>query len=378
MPYSKVILFSHDGSGLGHLRRICRIAQALQGDFATLIVTGMRKALWLIPDNCEFCYLPSWDVMRKNRAIYWEKLPWLDIDLPAAIELRSRLLTSIIETFDPDAIIVDYLPFGLHNELLRTIENTNAMKYLVLRGLIDTSDQDVFFNHASETIASLYDRIFIAADKRVINIVSEYNFTSSFLKKIEYVNYITQGPVESQDLRVEMGVGSKYTKWIVCSSGGGKFAENIIVECLKVSNYFPEYRFDIVCGPLSNFDLQNLVSIGENCHVHSFLQQLPAYHASCDLLVSTGGYNSILEAGFGGASIIVFPNQTGLDDEQRNNSIRFSPYFNIMLLDKIEMLHIAIRSNFQRNRVSLNRLEKGGEQRILARLKIDLLNREVK
>ena len=59
MPRNRVLLSCHDGTGLGHLRRISRLAGVLQGQFSTLVLCGMREAAWIVPQECGFIRLPG-------------------------------------------------------------------------------------------------------------------------------------------------------------------------------------------------------------------------------------------------------------------------------------------------------------------------------
>lgn len=374
MNQKKIVLFSHDGSGLGHLRRISRIAEKLQLAFATLIVTGMRNALWLIPEKCEFCYLPSWDALRKKRANYWGKDVWLDVNISDAIKLRSNMINSTIAAFEPDAILVDYLPYGLHNELELFLNTTTAKKYLILRGLIDTSDSEIFFNDKSDALASIYDRIFIAADKQIINLEKEYKVSNNFVDKLKYVGYVTQCNKDRANIRENRGIVNSKKKWIVCSAGGGKFAEDLIAHSIRLAELFPDYEFDIVAGPLSNFDVNNVKKVTNNCRIHKYLPNLSDFHSACDILINTGGYNSLLEGGLGGANIIVYPNQRGLDDEQINNANRLSKYFPIVILNNLELLanSILTTSNDNCKKRDFSLLEQSGSDLILETLIADL------
>lgn len=50
----RILIFVHDGRGLGHLRRLCRLADQLKHDASVLFVTGHRDASYLVPKDCEY------------------------------------------------------------------------------------------------------------------------------------------------------------------------------------------------------------------------------------------------------------------------------------------------------------------------------------
>src|SRR5688572_15291252 len=107
----RVLFFVHDGSGLGHLRRMCRVADALQGSCASLVVTGHRAVAWMLSAECEFVHLPSWDSIDASRGRYWNRIPWM-IEEPAGRRCRADILSAVFEAFSAHAIVVDYHPFG--------------------------------------------------------------------------------------------------------------------------------------------------------------------------------------------------------------------------------------------------------------------------
>ena len=87
------------GTGIGHLRRLACIARQLQGRFACLIVTGHREAAhWFVPQACEYVHLPSWDSLIAEKARYWGREPFADLDRRGAIRLRREILHGIVSS----------------------------------------------------------------------------------------------------------------------------------------------------------------------------------------------------------------------------------------------------------------------------------------
>src|SRR4051794_19812048 len=113
MKQPRILLFCHDTTGLGHLRRISRIAGYLQGSFACLIATGMEQACWMTPRGCEFIKLPSWDSISAARAARRNQPLWMRTTAEEACTLKSDLLRAVSIAYRPDVVLVDYLPFGL-------------------------------------------------------------------------------------------------------------------------------------------------------------------------------------------------------------------------------------------------------------------------
>ena len=85
----RALLFCHEGTSLGHLQFLCRIADGLHPEIACLIVTGMREINYLIPRTCEYVKLPSWDYLLQARAEARGSAFSFDLDENQAKILRS-------------------------------------------------------------------------------------------------------------------------------------------------------------------------------------------------------------------------------------------------------------------------------------------------
>lgn len=358
MAQKRILFFVHEGSGLGHLRRMSRIAEEMQGRCATLVVSGLREAAWIVPDKCEFLHLPSWNSIKPKRAAYWNRPTWLEVTSAGAVEMRQKFLQAVFEAYTPDAVLVDYLPFGRHNELGPALSSFAGKKYFILRGLIDTSDRELQ-GDAMSIVGATFDRLLVTADVKVVDVVKEYRFDPLTTSKVIYVGYVAPGRVDRQSVRRTRGIGSG-TSWVVCSAGGGMYAEEFLSHCITAAATLPDVCFDVVFGPLSNKDLGNCDERPPNCRVESECSTLPQLHASCDVLVTTGGYNTLLEGVTGGARMIVHPNRTGEDDEQANNTTRLSAHYPVRLLPNANDLEselrneIALANKLPRPKVSLD------------------------
>jgi predicted glycosyltransferase len=336
----KLLFIAQDGSGLGHLSRLCKIAEQLQDKYSILILTGKPQIYWKVPSGCEYIRIPSWSSLRKKQAKLWGKNPWIDIDDSEAVEFISKLYCSICEIFKPDGIIIDYLPFGKYGELVSVLKNCPAKKILIHRGIVDSSDLAVFSKSESSIYGGIYDRILVACDKRVVDFYTNYNQSEVILPKLETIGYIRKH-VDTLKTRKEELIPDGY-KWIVCSAGGGKNAEEFLKSCLLAAEKFPKVYFSIICGPFSNVYNEIAFIKPENCTVHFEKYNLHELLGACDISVITGGYNSITESMYNRAQIIVFPSQSEGNDEQIIQAERLAKYYPIFTISNISQLESSI------------------------------------
>jgi predicted glycosyltransferase/glycosyltransferase involved in cell wall biosynthesis len=347
----RVLFFVHDGTGLGHLRRLSRLASEVQGECASLVVTGHRAASFIVPEHCEFVHLPSFDSLIPNKARYWGRKPFLNIARDDAIRLRTRLLQSVITSFKPDAIIVDYLPLGKYDELGEIVRQYDALKYFVIRGVLDHTDNvrlDILGGDREHALATNFTRILVSADRSICDVANEYDFGPAISSKITYIGYVSN-PISSHTKNAVRAARGLHPNdiWVVCSAGGGALGEKGILECEKLARAFPEYQFDIILGPRSsndwNAELENCVIDGNirsarECH------NLPVLHGAADIVICPGGYNSLVESMEGGGRIICMPAQLRSNDEQYIHCERLKRVYPIEVVTRVGDLATCFKS----------------------------------
>src|SRR5690554_3309869 len=118
----KVLIYSHDSFGLGHLRRCRAIAHALVERFDTmsvLILSG-SPIIGSFEFRSRVDFVPIPGVIKLRNGEYTPLSLSLNIDHTLAI--RSSIIEHTAKVFDPDIFIVDKEPTGLRGEILGTLE----------------------------------------------------------------------------------------------------------------------------------------------------------------------------------------------------------------------------------------------------------------
>jgi predicted glycosyltransferase len=352
----KAMFFVFDGGlGIGHLRRIARLAKRLQGRFACLIVTGHRAAAdWFVPAECEYIRLPSWDGLLESKARYWGRKPFILLDEAEAVRLRKDILRPLVEAFRPDVIFVDHLPLGSRNELEDIIRNAPCLKYLVTRGILNETGglpgvagidrQLVLSGKAYEYLRLYYHRLLVASDSKVFDFSTRYNIVPDIRQKTIQTGYIIDSVSQQliKGVRKDRGLESGET-WVVASVGGGQFGEKLIERCVGLARVCPNIAFDIILGPRSRFPWKHrhrTVVIRGNLRLHKEVSNMPYLHASADLVISSGGYNSILETLQGNAKILCFPTWKDQRDEQYHHASCLKEFVDIQVSTDLSELPV--------------------------------------
>ena len=114
----RVLIYSHDSFGLGHLRRCRAIACALVEQFPNLSVLILSGSPIIgnfdFPARVDFVRIPG--VIKLRNGEYTSHS--LDMDVEKTLELRSAIIRHAASIFDPHIFIVDKEPLGLRGEVL--------------------------------------------------------------------------------------------------------------------------------------------------------------------------------------------------------------------------------------------------------------------
>jgi len=337
----KVLLYVQDSWGLGHIRRVSKLARALERDAHCLILCGHREAGWIISQGCEYIRIPSFNVPLSKGVggVFWGPRSHFELSIEEAVKLRRQLITSALDAFAPDVLIIENRPLGMSDELDGILEHSSAAKFFLTRGIM-TNPSRVGRSYLSEVqrhaLKTTFDGILVAVDRRVWDVAAEYDLDPQIANKLEYVGYLSEPIAAAQikQLRAERGIRNG-ERWVVCSAGGGALGEHLIDEFTRIAGGLQDVVIDTIQGPHSTSTWSaSLTSTIEKPwgRFHSENRSLPLLHAAADLVICPGG-SSLLEVMEGGATIITIPVQPDKDDEQALSSSRLAGFYPITVLE---------------------------------------------
>ena len=136
----RFLLYSHDGLGLGHVRRNLVIAAALverSPGASVLLATSAEHADSLgLPDRVDLLRLPA--VRKVDNGRYTpRRLPISGSDLT---ELREGVLAAAVESYRPSVLLVDRHPLGVGGELRSALNRLREVGGRAVLGLRDVLD----------------------------------------------------------------------------------------------------------------------------------------------------------------------------------------------------------------------------------------------
>ncbi len=297
----RVLLYSHDTFGLGHLRRTRTIATALTEAFPTasaLIVTGSPVAgRFTFPERVDHIRLPG--VIKREDGSYSSQALGLSIDETTA--LRAGLIDTAADCFAPDLVIVDKEPTGFRGEMLPTLARLRrrgkARVVLGLRDVLDAPDAvaaEWVRKGAVEAAAALFDEIWVYGDRRVFDPTEGIGLPPSARLRTHWTGYLRReiaepGPVPPQP-------------YILVTPGGGGDGAVLVDQVLAAYEADPALSPDayIVYGPFlsgearAQFEARvarlapRVAAIGFDSRMESLMQGAAG-------VVAMGGYNTFCE-----------------------------------------------------------------------------------
>jgi predicted glycosyltransferase len=229
----RILIYSHDSFGLGHLRRCRAIAHALVEQHKKLNVLILSGS----PIIGRFSFRARVDFVRipgiiKLRNGDYTSLS-LDVDIEDTLALRASIIEHTAQVFDPQLFLVDKEPLGLLGEVrktLRMLKRRGGCK-LVL-GLRDIMDEPTSLarewqrKRVLPALERLYDEIWVYGLSQLYDPVTAYRFPASVAAKTVFTGYLRRAP--QPEAFLPPGIADLVEKrpfLLVTPGGGGDGAE---------------------------------------------------------------------------------------------------------------------------------------------------------
>jgi predicted glycosyltransferase len=313
--WPRILTYSHDGFGLGHLRRNLRIAQALVSDLpsAAVLMAGGSPAAgsFPIPPQVDFLKLPSLSKVDNDHYVSAQ----LGLDRAGVSDLRAALLSATIKSFAPDLILVDFYPLGAQGELeqaLREIRRSRPGTVTVFgcRDILDSPEQVRREWHETGQFAAveeLFDRVLVYGSRAVYDPIVEYGLPAGFARRVLFTGYLVEpgAPAPSR---------CSDPPTVVCTLGGGEdgqfLARSFLAAVEHLSDQIPNLQAMLVTGPLmprvaGDEVRRDAARLGVSCR--EFERDMPALLASANAVVAMAGYNTVCEVLAAGTPTVLVP-----------------------------------------------------------------------
>lgn len=329
----RVLYYSHDGFGLGHIRSTLAMVHALsrlRPNVAHLAMTGsLETHAWELPSSFDYVKLPA----TAKSLIYYglpvRREPRGERPRRDIWSVREALIYRTATSYLPHALYVDWSPAGHQGELRRAILALHAQRprptlILALTDLIsdgETIRGDWRRDRAYPLLDEVYDHILVYGSPDVFEVVGEYALSPAAAAKTTYLGYHRRIEPLTPPEDVRRRLGATSAPLVVVTTGGGADGAPIIAAWLRAARApaLAGIVSFIVAGPLMSAAdqarLRATAATTPNTHFVPFTNELLSHINAADLVITMGGYNTVSEVLSLGKRSIVIP-RTGLWKEQ--------------------------------------------------------------
>lgn len=297
----RVMFYSHDTFGLGHLRRSRALASAITAadpNASAIILTGSPIAgRFTFPERVDHVRLPG--VTKRQDGSYVSQTLGFDID--ETTTLRSGLIQSAIKQYDPNLLIVDKEPTGFRGELLPALEylRDHGRAKIVL-GLRDVLDEERVLaaewdrKHAIEATEEFYDEIWVYGPKEVYDPTKGLSLSEDARARIHWTGYLRREVVDAAD--------TPDAPYVLITPGGGGDGRAMVDLVLEAYETDPTLKPDavLVYGPFLSGDVreafeERVAKLNGRVTTTGFEAKIEALFAGAEGVVCMGGYNTFCE-----------------------------------------------------------------------------------
>lgn len=301
----KILIYSHDSFGLGHLRRCRAIAHSLvdsMPDASVLILSGSPIiGSFEFKTRVDFVRVPGVTKLR-NGAYTSLSLP---IDIEHTMAIRASIIEHTAEVFDPDIFIVDKEPLGLRGEVRQTLETLKRRGVHLVLGLRDVMDDpDVLREEwerkrAQPALEDLYDDIWIFGLREIFDPLEGVGVSSSVYDKTIYTGYLRSQQPKLARSPDTLPFGED--PYILVTPGGGGDGVELVDWVIRAyeARTRPLFPALIVLGPFMDSNSQSMfmerADQVRDVKVKRFTAHMEPLLEAAVGVVGMGGYNTFCE-----------------------------------------------------------------------------------
>ncbi len=306
---SRVMFYSHDTFGLGHIRRTQKIANAIADSSKSILIacSSPMANSFLSKPGIEYLNLPGF-----AKQVTGEYQPRsLNIPIEEFVSLRANLLLAAVKNFRPQILIVDKEPLGVKGELLPSLRyiREQKMETKIVCGFRDILDEKEKVAEEWQRkgvlkgLEEFYDSLLIYGEESNFDFREEYSLPKHLAEKVVYAGYVQ--PKESFEKEFFPLDFPKDRPIVTFTLGGGGDGWNYIEMFLQVvENKLAgdDFNYVLLTGPFANVPLveraRKLQAEKTNFKVIDFTSNALGLFDRSRLVISMGGYNSFCELAY--------------------------------------------------------------------------------
>ncbi len=315
-PATRLLIYSHDSFGLGHLRRCRAIAHHLVETYrhlSVLILSGSPIiGSFDFKSRVDFVRVPG--VIKLRNAEYTSLQ--LHIDIEQTLAMRSSIIQHTADIFDPHLFLVDKEPLGLRGEVRDTLIMLKERGTRLVLGLRDVMDEPASLldewrrKNVFPALYELYDEIWVYGLPQIFNPLTELPGMLPLAHKVTFTGYLRRSLPSAAPNAGEHGLPDE--PYILVTTGGGGDGEVLIdwvLEAYETDPGIPHPAL-VVFGPFMHLDrrleFQERAARLDNVYALTFESRFERLLERAVGVVAMGGYNTFCEIlSFGKPALLV-------------------------------------------------------------------------
>ncbi len=301
----RVLLYSHDSYGLGHVSRCRTIANAIveaDNSISVLIISGSPViGSYEFRSGIDFVRIPG---MVKQITGEYDAAN-LRVGAEHTLEIRTRIIRDTADIYRPDLFIVDKEPLGLRGEVVPTLQLLKERGTPLVYGLRDVIDDPAQLavewqrKNVMPALRDLYDEIWAYGLPQVNKPLAGLDLPPSVRHKTVYTGYLRRElPLHAELPQEVEEIGSPF---ILVTPGGGGDGEDLVDWVLSAYEADPHipYGAVIAFGPFMSATAREAfkerASKFTNIRTLTFTSYLGVLMKRAAGVVAMGGYNTFCE-----------------------------------------------------------------------------------
>ncbi len=327
MTSPRVFFYVQHLLGIGHLKRAAAIARALvEAGAAVDFVLGGAPVSSIAPAGVRTVLLPR---AVSSDALFTHLLAEHGNKVDERWKARRKqALLDALEDSKPDIVLLEMYPFGRRQfrfELLPLLDRVAAS---VAKPLVSVSVRDILVDkgrmdralEAVDIVNKHVDLVLVHGDPRLTRLDLTFPLAADIAHKLAYTGFVVERPPVVPG--AAESVAGRAAGEILVSAGGGAVGFPLLAAAIRAKKLtrHRHHRWRIVTGanlPASERrELDRLAAKDPEITIEGFRADFGSLLTSCQLSVSQGGYNTVMELIATLCPAVIVPFAEGGESEQ--------------------------------------------------------------
>lgn len=321
---TRYLFYSHDGYGLGHVRRNSLTARAVLDMDPTAVVslvTGIDARPRWLEETPRMHVHRVRPMLKAADGSYRHE----GSSFQSAVRDRERIFATLVDEEHPDVIVVDRHPYGTAGELHAGLDAARRHGSALVLGLRDVLDdpsvvRDELRGLGWAGVESLYDDVLVYGRRHFLDHEAEYGLTLP----LHYCGWVVERP--------QWNRGD--SNLLVVAAGGGGDGAAVFELGMRLLSHRPDLLGLFAPGPYADPEavrrLGQLVSGRARIVTHAYA--CGRWFSRAEAILCMAGYNSTLEALASGQRPILVPRRK----PRREQAIRAERLADLDLADVVD------------------------------------------